>query len=142
MSECEHKGHKLRDGEWFCLYCGEAHEPEPTDRTIGCDCNTPLLIPCADHHRGDELPKGRAWLICVICGHWHEEQNPDLVEAVHDDQEAWNMYQDGEAERLAQLPRCARWYDGHRPPNHRFIPLRSGKEVCRDCGKDRTELEP
>ena len=134
--DCQHTGHELRDGEWYCLYCGEAHEPEPIDRTVACDCTTPLLIPCSAHHRGDELPSGRDWLICVVCGHWHQEADVAKINLVHKDQARWEADQAAEAEQLAAIPLCQR--HNH---THRFIALRGGQEVCRDCAGKRADLE-
>lgn len=89
-----------------------------------CECETPCIVPFSEVGV-DQSEIARDWLMCDACGVDWMEDDAELVERVHAENDAYHA---AEAAREAG-PRCGRHKDGHR-----YITLRSGKQVCRDCG--------
>ena len=74
-----------------------------------CDCDEPCMAPMQELHEGAD----RSHLMCVLCGTSWMESDASIVDAVHDGN---------------PLPE---------PHSHRWVSLRNGTEVCRDCNETR-----
>lgn len=95
---------------------------------MSCECDTPCPVP----FETVDATAPRERLLCAACGQDWLETDDTVINRVHAENERYERQLRADDE---SLPRCAKHQDGHR-----FVAMRNGNELCRDCGKQREAL--